>query len=158
MITIIAYEARYFDDLMAYRLDEEQAEFSRIPAQVLSDPKMMTNQYFHHCILFDGKVVGFFTLDFSDERFTYSSNKNAVLLRSLSINPTFQGKGIAKSVMLQLPDWVKSHFPKTNKIAFGVNIRNKSAYELYLKTGYLDSGNLYEGRKGPQHIMFKSLF
>ncbi|WP_300669131.1 GNAT family N-acetyltransferase [Soonwooa sp.] len=157
MTTIIAYEPLYFNDLMAYDLDEEQAEFSRIPAQVLTDPKMMTNQHFHHCILFDGKVVGFFTLDFSDERLTYSSNKDAVLLRSLSINPAFQGKGIAKSVMLQLPDWVKTHFPRANEIVFGVNIRNKNAYELYLKTGYSDSGNIYEGKKGPQNLMFKTL-
>lgn len=79
------------------------------------------------------------------------------LLRTLSINPAFQGKGIAKSVMLQLPNWVKMHFPETNEIAFGVNVRNKNAYELYLKTGYSDSGNIYEGKKGPQNLMFRTL-
>lgn len=158
MTTIIAYEPKYFDDLIAYRLDEEQAQFSRIPAEVLTDPKMMNNEHFHYCILFDRRVVGFFTLDFSEERLTYSSNKDSVLLRSLSIDPAFQGKGIAKSVMFQLPELVKKQFPKIKEIAFGVNIRNKNAYELYLKTGYSDSGNFYEGKKGPQHLMFKTLF
>ena len=43
------------------------------------------------------------------------------------------------------------------KIVFGVNATNENAYKLYLKTGYLDSGKIYEGVKGPQHIMLMKL-
>lgn len=87
----------------------------------------------------------------------YSDSANAVLLRALSMNPEFQGKGIAKSAMIMLPDFVKKHFPEVEKIVFGVNATNENAYKLYLKTGYLDSGKIYEGVKGPQHIMLMKL-
>nr|WP_307835692.1 GNAT family N-acetyltransferase [Elizabethkingia sp. ASV34] len=102
-------------------------------------------------------MVGFFSLDFSSDLLTYSDNKNAVLLRALSINPKFQGKGIAKSAMIELPAFVKQNFPKVDEIAFGVNATNENAYKLYLKTGYQDSGKIYEGVKGPQHIMLMKL-
>ncbi len=158
MVTIAVYQPDYFDALTAYRLNEEQSQFSRIPAQVLTDAEIMSNtRRFHYCIVFDEQPVGFFSLDFSNDRLIYTSNIDAVLLRSFSVNPAFQGKGIAKTALLQLPAFVKQHFPATTEIVFGVNARNTSAYQLYLKTGYSDSGSIYEGIKGPQYVMFKKL-
>lgn len=159
MITITTYKPEYFDALAAYHLDEEQSQFSRIPEDVLNDPDMMENsERFPYCILVDEAPAGFFCLDFSEDRFAYTQNPNAVLLRSLSVNPACQGKGVAKTAMLQLPALVKQHFPGTTEIVFGVNANNKSAYRLYLKTGYLDSGKVYNGIKGPQYVMYKRVF
>ena len=50
---------------------------------------------------------------------------------SLSINPAFQGKGIAKVAMLQVGDFIKTHFPTCNEIILSVNTRNENAYQLY---------------------------
>jgi len=158
MIKIVAYHRGYFTALTSYVLDDEQSRFSQIPKQVLNNPDITQNKKrFQYCILLDEQPAGFFSLDFSTDRFVYTDNRDAVLLRALSINPAFQGKGVAKSAMLQLPDFVKRHFPKTTEIVFGVNMENESAYQLYLKTGYLDSGNLYEGIKGPQRVMYKEI-
>ena len=157
MVRIVAYESKYFDELASYRLDEVQSQFSRVPSEVFSDPKMMNEERFHYCILQNDAAVGFFTLDFSADRFDYSTNPNAVLLRSFSMNPAFQGKGIAKIALLQLPELVKKQFSNTNEIAFSVNARNLNAYHLYLKSGFLDSDRIYEGKKGPQYVMYKKL-
>lgn len=156
MIEITAYKKAYFDELTSYQLNEEQSQFSRTPIEVLSDAANLSNEkLFHYCILFEEKAVGFFTLDFTENRFVYSTNPESVLLRSFSINPNFQGKGIAKSVMKQLPHFVKLHFKDVKEICFGVNSRNANAYQLYIKTGYLDSGKIFEGKKGPQNLMYK---
>ncbi|WP_260256232.1 hypothetical protein [Elizabethkingia meningoseptica] len=59
--------------------------------------------------------------------------------------------------MQKLPAFVKQNFPEVEEIVFGVNATNQSAYQLYIKTGYQDSGKIYEGLKGPQHIMLMKL-
>lgn len=156
MIKIVAYQPQHFTALTSYALDEKQSQFSQTPQQILNNRDIMEKkERFQYTVLFRNRPAGFFSLDFSSDRFVYSNETDTVLLRSFSVNPHFQGKGIAKSVMRQLPYFVKMNFPETNKIVFGVNLKNEHAYQLYLKTGYLDSGHLYKGLKGMQHIMYR---
>ncbi|AQW98708.1 GNAT family N-acetyltransferase [Elizabethkingia anophelis] len=158
MTEIVPYNDEHYEALTSYILDETQSQFSLVPREILDNSEIMENKRrFQYTILHESNVAGFFSLDFSSDLLTYSDNENAVLLRALSINPKFQGKGIAKSAMIMLPDFVKKHFPEVEKIVFGVNATNENAYKLYLKTGYLDSGKIYEGVKGPQHIMLMKL-
>jgi len=158
MTEIVPYNNEHYEALTSYVLDEMQSQFSRVPREILDNPEIMENKRrFQYTILHENNVVGFFSLDFSSDLQDYSDNANAVLLRALSMNPEFQGKGIAKSAMIMLPDFVKQHFPEVEKIVFGVNATNENAYKLYLKTGYLDSGEIYEGKRGPQYIMVKEL-
>ena len=158
MTEIVPYHEEHYDALTSYILDEEQSQFSLVPRQVLNNPDIMgLKNRFQYTIIHEKEIVGFFSLDFSSDLLTYSDNENAVLLRALSTNPKFQGRGIAKSAMIELPAFVKQNFPKVDEIAFGVNATNENAYKLYLKTGYQDSGKIYEGVKGPQHIMLMKL-
>ncbi|WP_407486122.1 GNAT family N-acetyltransferase [Elizabethkingia anophelis] len=158
MTEIVSYNDEHYEALTSYILDETQSQFSLVPREILDNSEIMENKgRFQYTILHESNVVGFFSLDFSADLQNYSDSANAVLLRALSMNPEFQGKGIAKSAMIMLPDFVKKHFPEVEKIVFGVNATNENAYKLYLKTGYLDSGKIYEGVKGPQHIMLMKL-
>lgn len=158
MTEIVPYNDEHYEALTSYILDETQSQFSLVPREILNNSEIMENKgRFQYTILHESNVVGFFSLDFSADLQNYSDSANAVLLRALSMNPEFQGKGIAKSAMIMLPDFVKKHFPEVEKIVFGVNATNENAYKLYLKTGYLDSGKIYEGVKGPQHIMLMKL-
>ena len=52
----------------------------------------------------------FFSLDFSADLQNYSDSANAVLLRAFVHESGISGKGIAKSAMIMLPDFVKT-FP-----------------------------------------------
>ncbi|WP_337084643.1 GNAT family N-acetyltransferase [Elizabethkingia anophelis] len=158
MTEIVPYNDEHYEALTSYILDETQSQFSLVPREILDNSEIMENKgRFQYTILHESNVAGFFSLDFSADLQNYSDSANAVLLRALSMNPEFQGKGIAKSAMIMLPDFVKKHFPGVEKIVFGVNVTNENAYKLYLKTGYLDSGKIYEGVKGPQHIMLMKL-
>ncbi|WP_413513525.1 GNAT family N-acetyltransferase [Myroides odoratus] len=158
MITLVPYQVNYFDALVSYELDEQQSSFALAPKYILTNPEIMANTLRkQYCILYQEEPVGFFSLDLSDDRLIYTHTKESILLRALSIMPNFQGKGIAKSMLLLLPEFIKEQYANLEEIVFGVNYENTNAYQLYLKTGYCDSGRIYQGIKGSQHCMYKKL-
>lgn len=158
MITLVPYQTKYFDALVSYDLQGEQATFALAPKYILTNPEILKNTLrAQYCILYQGEPVGFFSLDLSDDRLIYTNTKASILLRALSIMPHFQGKGIAKSMLILLPAFVTEHYTNLEEIVFGVNYENTNAYQLYLKTGYCDSGRMYQGIKGPQYCMYKKL-
>lgn len=75
----------------------------------------------------------------------YSSNEQALLIRSFSTDYHEQGKGYAKAALQLLPDFVRQHFPWINELVLGVNIPNVSAQALYIKCGFVDEGKQATG-------------
>lgn len=158
MVSIEPYHIKHFEALSSYELDEQQAVFALVPKYILSNDVLMNNPLrTQYSILYNGEPVGLFSLDLSEDRLIYTDNQASILLRAFSIMPKHQGKGIAKSTMLSLPDLIHQYYPEVNEIVFGVNYENELAYNLYLKTGYKDSGKTYQGVKGPQHCMLMRL-
>ena len=143
---------------LAYDLDENQSMFTSSVENALHRIKERNDgKAFPITIFLDDKKVGFFVLDFGNDKLPLSEIQKCVLLRSLSINPDFQGKGIGKASMLQIDAFVRENFPDCNEVVLAVNEKNTLAFELYLKTGYLYEGKIIEGRVGPQFVIFKKL-
>ncbi|KFF11785.1 GNAT family acetyltransferase [Chryseobacterium soli] len=143
---------------LQYTLDETQSLFTATAEEALERIKERDDDLAYPITIFhDEKPAGFFVLDFGEDKFDLTENKNSVLLRSFSINPQLQGKGIGKSAMMNLDDFVKEHFGECNEIVLAVNEKNSSAYQLYLKTGYVFEGKTRVGRSGPQFLMYKTL-
>ncbi|MCL1677203.1 GNAT family N-acetyltransferase [Elizabethkingia meningoseptica] len=156
MIELVEYQPQHFAELTSYTLPEEQAVFSRTPVELLNNPRIDDEtERSYYTILYNGQAVGFFFLDFTHDRWYKPGDHKAALLRALTLNPAFQGKGIAKNTMLQLPELVKRYFPDIHEIGFGVNVKNTHAYQMYLKSAYEDSGEIFTGPRGPQHVMVK---
>ena len=157
MVLLQFYYSEDFAEL-AYDLDENQSMFTSSVENALHRIKERNDgKAFPITIFLDDKKVGFFVLDFGNDKFPLSENQKCVLLRSLSINPDFQGKGIGKASMLKIEAFVRENFPDCNEVVLAVNEKNTLAFELYLKTGYLYEGKIIEGRVGPQFVMFKKL-
>lgn len=117
MTEIVPYNDEHYEALTSYILDETQSQFSLVPREILDNSEIMENKRrFQYTILHESNVAGFFSLDFSADLQNYSDSANAVLLRALSMNPEFQGKGIAKSAMIMLPDFVKNIFLRLRKL------------------------------------------
>ena len=153
MVTLKNYNPEDFPKIN-YILSEEQMQFTALPENALQRIKERNDGKKHPiCILQNEEIVGFFVLDTSDDKKELSENEQAILLRSLSINPLFQGKGIAKEAMFLVPDFVKKYFPNHNEIVLAVNSQNHLAYQLYLKTNYVDEGKTNKGRNGLQHVL-----
>ncbi|GAA5095450.1 GNAT family N-acetyltransferase [Chryseobacterium ginsengisoli] len=157
MISLKFFTQKDFPELN-YPLSELQLQYTSSSEFALNRiAKRNTDLEFPVTIFKDEKPVGFFTLDFGEDKLDITDNSNSTLLRSLSINPAFQGKGIGKLAMIEIDGFVRENFQNCEEIVLAVNQNNISAYELYLKTGYLYEGKTRIGRSGPQFLMVKKL-
>lgn len=139
-----------------YTLDKNQLQYTSSAANALKRiADRNTGLEFPVTIFINGIPGGFFTLDFGGDKMELTENRNSVLLRSLSVNPEMQGNGIGKAAMIKVDDFVRKNFENCNEIVLAVNQNNMSAYELYIKVGYLYEGRTRIGRSGPQYLMYK---
>ena len=158
-IKLVIYQPQHHQALCAYRLPESQLPFAHQPYQWLSEP-LASELAAHPClcavtILADGAPAGFFVLDSSSRCLDYQRQPGAVLLRSLSINPAYQGRGIAKAAMAanRLDELARQHHPGSLRLILGVNRRNSAARSLYLAAGFHDTGVYINGSAGAQHLL-----
>ncbi|NML71627.1 GNAT family N-acetyltransferase [Chryseobacterium sp. RP-3-3] len=141
-----------------YAMDENQKQYTSTVEQALERIKERNDAKAFAMTVFENQQPsGFFVLDFGDDKFELTDNNKSVLLRSLSINPILQGKGIGKAAMQIVDEFVKNNFPGCDEIVLAVNQKNGSAYHIYLQTGYLYDGKSRMGRSGPQYLMYKKL-
>ncbi|GAA0134331.1 GNAT family N-acetyltransferase [Paenibacillus sp. YSY-4.3] len=142
--------------LERFELPEEQVLFSALPKDVLDEANRDEYQY-PVVITYEEIPAGFFILHEGPDIEEFTVNPDAMLLRSFSIDYRYQGQGLAKTAMLQLPEFMKSRFPGHNEVALAVNKRNKVAQAVYMAAGFQDKGKLIEGPIGPQHIYHLAL-
>ena len=90
-VTLVLYDPAHAADL-DYRLHGEQAQYSVSPQERLQNGRFAAPDCLAVTILCQNRPIGFFILDKGSDRLTYSTNPRAVLLRSMSVNPAYQGK------------------------------------------------------------------
>lgn len=129
MITLRFYQKSDNSDLN-YLLNDEQAEFTALPNYWFDDNRQTAYKI---VICFNHQPIGFFVLDDGDDKFDYTDDKSALLLRSMSINPNFQGKGYGELALLNLNKFIDAQQISSNKIVLGVNHKNIAAQKLYKK-------------------------
>lgn len=135
-----------------YDLPSDQLEFAGLPQDIIE--RDAENPQKHLIIIKTrNEVAGFFELDESADRKKYSNNPKALLLRGYSVNPKFQGRGIATGSIYALPDFMKKEFPEFNEVVLGVNARNKPAQRLFKKAGFEDTGRRFMRSTGEQIVM-----
>lgn len=158
MVELVPYQSAHFEELNSFQLDEIQSQFTASVYENIVNRKIESILgKFPVTILYDEIPVGFFILDDSQEKTIFTVDENAVLLRSLSLNPKYQGKGIGKQTLILIDDYVRKQFPQITHITLAVNMRNENAIQLYVKTGYQMTEKVIKGIKGPQHFMVKTI-
>lgn len=151
-------EPTHHQALINYTLPEDQIHFTALPVQTFERLKERIDGGAKPVtILLNEKPIGFFVLDYGDDKLELTKNENSLLVRSLSINPVYQGNGYGKEAMSLVDGFVKENFPTINELVLAVNFKNKSAYDLYLKVGYVDDGSQREWHNGMQHLLKKKL-
>lgn len=135
-----------------YSLPSDQLEFTGLPQDIIERDAQNPDK---HLIVIKARdeVAGFFELDESDDRKLYSNNPKALLLRGYSVNPKYQGRGIATGSIYALPDFIRKHFPGFNEVVLGVNARNVPAQRVYQKAGFEDTGRRLMRSRGEQIVM-----
>ena len=137
---------------LEYELPSDQLQFSRMPQDIIDRDKENPLKHFV-IILAKNEAAGFLELDESDDRKKYSNNPNALLLRGFSVNPKFQGRGIATGSIYALSDFIRSEFPAIDEVVLGVNAKNKPAKRLFEKAGFEDTGRRFMRTSGEQLVM-----
>lgn len=95
-VSLSLYNAKISVD---YELPSDQLRFSGMPQDIIDRDK--ENPLKHLVIVqVRGEAAGFLELDESDDRKKYSNNPYALLLRGFSVNPKYQGRGIATGLSL----------------------------------------------------------
>lgn len=157
MVSLRRYNYNDFNALN-YTLSKEQAKFTGdIDYSVNTRKDLESTTKNIISILFNNEVAGFFILDIGEDKLKLTDNNKAVLIRSFSVNPVFQGKGIGKESMILVGEFVKENYPEINEIVLSVNMKNTSAYHLYCKSFFIDDGKTINGIMGPQHILHKKI-
>ncbi|MED3977817.1 GNAT family N-acetyltransferase [Priestia megaterium] len=103
-------------------------------------------------ILAENKLAGFFVLDAGEAVKEYTEGSGALLIRSYSIHPDYQGKGVGKKSLKRLPSFINHHFRTKNKVVLGVNHKNTAAQHLYKQSGFVDTDRHIFGSQGKQFV------
>ena len=138
---------------LAYRLLPAQGDYTRAPQEWFAAGGFRSGQY-PVSILANAVPVGFFILDTGADKADYSDDPHALLLRSMSIHPAWQGRGIAALALAPPVLWayIDRHIPAIRRIVLGVHHANVAAQRLYLRCGFHDTGRTYPGLKGLQYV------
>ncbi|MBD8520981.1 GNAT family N-acetyltransferase [Lysinibacillus fusiformis] len=143
-LTLKFYEDKAHSLVEQYTITEEQLRYTKSPKDSIELAKEDDSR--HAVLALDGdKLVTFFVLHEKEGVKPYSSNEQALLIRSFSTDYHEQGKGYAKAVLQLLPGFVRQHFPLINELVLGVNIPNVTAQALYIKCGFVDEGKQATG-------------
>lgn len=141
---------------MEYCLPPEQALFTSMPGEVLETfQRDICNQPFVVCS--DQQLVGWFVLYTDESGNIYTDNKQAILLKSFSIDVRFQKRGFALDSLRLLPQIVKQQYKDKNEIILTVHETNDAAISLYKKAGFIHKGENYHGEYGMEMIFHMSL-
>lgn len=110
-------------------------------------------------VLAGERVVGFYRLDFSVSAIAGRPlGEPSVGLRAYVIDRRQQGRGYGTLAMRACAEDLRRRYPERRLLALTVNVRNPAAYAVYLKAGFVDTGELYHGGSaGPQHLMLLRL-
>lgn len=152
---IVPYENNYDEALMILSVSEAQLPYVGEMKSLLENKQ---DNWKYQVILHDDKPVGIFNIDEGySEEYNFTPDK-ALGFRAFLIDHRMQGKGIGSKVLSQLKTYVSQLYPERETLVLTVNCRNTSAYQLYLKYGFVSDNSLYHGgAAGPQHILIMDL-
>lgn len=156
MIILRPYNDSDYKDL-DYQLPVEQSKFTSTIYQCKKDDVFIDFQKIVVSVIYNEFPIGFFILEKGNDKLKLTDNKTSIMLRSFSINPLYQGKGLGKKTMLLIIDYVQKNFKNIDEIALSVNIKNKNAYHTYLNSGFTDTQKYINGVMGKQHVLVKKV-
>jgi len=146
------YNHTFTELIENYTLTDEQLRFTGTPKDAIDHSNAEQNRYSILAVK-NEKLVTFFNLHKGEGVKPFSSNDNAILIRSFSTDFYQQGKGYGKNALMLLPDFVRSNFMDIDEIVLAVNVKNEIAQALYKKCGYIDEGVREMGRSGELIVM-----
>jgi len=152
-IRVVPVESDWHASLIALRMRPGQEDFVSPVARTLADALQRPDS--RPMAVFAGQVpIGFYRT----EARVRTLSEPAVGLRSFLLDADWQGRGLGQIAMEAAIADAARYYPAARLLALTVNVRNTTALRLYLRAGFVDTGELYMGgRSGPQHLLVRKL-
>jgi RimJ/RimL family protein N-acetyltransferase len=156
-IEIRPFEEADREALRNFELSSAQLEYTSLPLEVLDDA--IDDEERMPCVVVGGEdgVIGFFVLHKHYRHEGYDTVKEAVFVRSLSINENVQGKGYGTEVAMNLPIFVQEHFSDFDHLHLVVDAKNAAAWNLYERAGFIHTATKEDGPVGPERLYYLDL-
>jgi RimJ/RimL family protein N-acetyltransferase len=101
-------------------------------------------------------VVGFLALKRRTKAPDWAT-PGAAVISGMRIDQSVQGRRLGTSALLELPAWVRHHWPECTELALSVDEDNAQAIRAYSNAGFADLGQRAQGRIGWVRYMSKPL-
>jgi RimJ/RimL family protein N-acetyltransferase len=156
-IALVPVDLRLRARVLALGPHPRQRRYSGVPSDTLPPAERDPAQY-PVAIVEDGNPVGFFALQGGPGAGRLIRGRQDMLLRAFFVDATRQGRGIAPRALLELPGYVRALDPAIRRVVLTVNVDNGPAIRTYLRSGFVDTGELFHGGiYGPQHVFALSV-
>ncbi|MGY4818813.1 GNAT family N-acetyltransferase [Pseudomonas chlororaphis subsp. piscium] len=76
------------------------------------------------------------------------ADPDTATLHALQVDHRVQGQGYGRACLQALPAAARQAWPEIKGLMLSVDADNQAAFNLYLKQGWVDSGEAYRGRIG----------
>lgn len=135
-------------------LGSEQEQFAGSVSKVFTQLQQSRYRNEEHpfLIISPSSIVGFFVLREMSATPDWAS-KNAITLHSFRIGQSYQGRGYGRSGVDLAVQWIARFRPSVKSLMLSVNVRNELAKRVYLKCGFVDTGETCMGSIGSQNIL-----
>ncbi len=155
MLSIEPLREAHYPQLEQLGVTAQQLEFVGSLDEILG---MLSDTVHPHVVVHKDQVVGFFLLDICYWYEHAFCPKNGLGLRAYFIAQQFQGLGYGAQALDELVNYARYAYKRKSAVYLTVNCRNDLAKACYLKSGFVDTDELYMGGSiGPQHIMRRSI-
>lgn len=135
-------------------LEPEQEEFVApldvVFSRLRDSPSLQLEHPF--LVVVGNEVVGFFVLR-EKAALPVWAPPDVITLHDLRIGRSYQGKGYGKLATRLATQWISENRPCINRLLLAVSVRNVTARQLYLSSGFLGIGAVNCGPVGPQNIL-----
>lgn len=135
-IFIEEFNEKYRIQLSEFILSEHQLNYTNVPEKILGSAIENINSIPFVVLNDCYDVIGFFVLEKYYEYPGFAIGKEAVFIRSLSINERYQGEGYGKKLILSLPHIVQKYIDDISDLYLVVDFENTIALNLYEEAGF----------------------
>ncbi|RUX48353.1 GNAT family N-acetyltransferase [Mesorhizobium sp. M4A.F.Ca.ET.050.02.1.1] len=135
-------------------LDLEQEQFADPVDAVFNELQNSHHPQLEHpfAVVARGSAVGFFILR-EKQAVPAWAHRDVITLHSFRVCRNHQNKGYGRAGIELAIGWVRQNRPDVTGLMLAVNTRNLLAKTIYLKCGFVDTGQTHSGPIGDQHIL-----